>query len=128
WTGGNCFLDGGGSGVVTGGALTLRYANCGWFGSDVGTDLSAKTYLVLRVKGTTGGEQTHFNLGLRGPTKVFGDYRLDGNAHPAITTTYQDIKTPMAANGISRTSPGQLAMGFWYGGTSAITIDEIRFE
>ncbi|WP_345516432.1 DUF4832 domain-containing protein, partial [Phytohabitans houttuyneae] len=63
WTGGNCFLDGGGSGVVTGGALSLRYNNCGWFGSDVGVDLSGYTYLVVRVKGAAGGEQAHFNLG-----------------------------------------------------------------
>ncbi|WP_084964995.1 DUF4832 domain-containing protein [Thermoactinospora rubra] len=128
WTGGNCFLDGGGSGVVTGGALSLRYDNCGWFGSDVGVDLSAKTHLVIRVKGASGGEQAHFNLGLGGTTKVFGDYILDGGARPAITTAYRDIRIPMAANGISRNSPGQLAMGFWYGGASTITIDEIRFE
>ncbi|MET8993029.1 fibronectin type III domain-containing protein [Nonomuraea wenchangensis] len=128
WTGGNCFLDGGGSGVVTGGALSLRYDNCGWFGSDVGVDLGSKTHLVLRVKGAAGGEQTHFNLGLGGTTKVLADYVLDGGAHPAITTAYQTIRFPMAANGINRGSPGQLAMGFWYGGASTVTIDEIRFE
>ncbi|NUT44598.1 MAG: fibronectin type III domain-containing protein [Thermoactinospora sp.] len=128
WTGGNCFLDGGGSGVVSGGALSLRYNNCGWFGSDVGVDLSSKTHLVIRIKGASGGEQAHFNLGLGGATKVFGDFTLDGGGRPAITTAYQDIRIPMAANGISRNSPSQLAMGFWYGGASTITIDEIRFE
>jgi hypothetical protein len=128
WTGANCFLDGGGSGVVTGGALSLRYNNCGWFGSDVGVDLSAYTYLVVRVKGTAGGEQSHFNLGLGGSTKVFGDLTLDGGAHPVITTSYQDIRIPMTANGINRNSPSQLAMGFWYGGNSTITIDHISFQ
>ncbi|WP_144127560.1 fibronectin type III domain-containing protein [Catellatospora sichuanensis] len=128
WTGGNCFLDGGGSGVVTGGALSLRYNACGWFGSDVGVDLSAYTYLVVRIKGAAGGEQGHFNLGLGGSTKVFGDFTLDGGAHPVITTAYQDIKIPMAANGINRNSPSQLAMGFWYGGNSTITIDHITFQ
>jgi hypothetical protein len=44
-----------------------------------------------------------------------------------LTTSYQDIRIPMAANGINRASPGQLAMGFWYGGNSAITIDSISF-
>ncbi|MEV4136081.1 fibronectin type III domain-containing protein [Dactylosporangium sp. NPDC049742] len=127
WTGGNCFLDGGGSGVVTGGALSLRYDNCGWFGSDVGVDLSNRTYLVIRVKGAAGGEQTHFNLGLGGTTKVFADYTLDGGAHPALTTSYQDIRIPLVANGISRNSPSQLTMGFWYGGSSTITIDSISF-
>ncbi|NUT38042.1 MAG: DUF4832 domain-containing protein [Hamadaea sp.] len=128
WTGGNCFLDGGGSGVVSGGALSLRYNNCGWFGSDVGVDLSAYTYLVVRIKGAAGGEQNHFNLGLGGSTKLFGDFTLDGGAHPVITTAYQDIKIPMVANGINRNSPSQLAMGFWYGGTSTITIDHVTFQ
>jgi len=128
WTGGNCFLDGGGSGVVTGGALSLRYNNCGWFGSDVGVDLSNRTYLVVRIKGAAGGEQGHFNLGLGGATKVFGDFTLDGGARPVITTSYQDIKIPMAANGINRNSPSQLAMGFWYGGNSTISIDHISFQ
>ncbi|GAA2334046.1 DUF4832 domain-containing protein [Dactylosporangium salmoneum] len=127
WTGGNCFLNGGGNGVVSGGALALQYNNCGWFGSDVNQDVSAYKYLVVRVKGAAGGEQTQFNLSLGGVTKVFGDYTLDGGGHPAITTAYQDIKIPMTANGISRTSPAQLAMGFWYGGNSTITIDSFSF-
>jgi len=128
WTGGNCFLDGGGSGLVTGGALSLRYNNCGWFGSDVGVDLNAYTYLVVRIKGAAGGELGHFNLGLGGATKVFADFTLDGGAHPVITTGYQDIRIPMAANGINRNSPSQLAMGFWYGGISTITIDHLTFQ
>ncbi|GAA4249049.1 hypothetical protein GCM10022255_031430 [Dactylosporangium darangshiense] len=128
WTGGNCFGNGGGNGVVAGGALALQYNNCGWFGSDVNQDVSAYTYLVVRVKGASGGEQTQFNMGLGGTTKVFGDYVLDGGGHPAITTAYQDIRIPMAANGISRTSPAQLAMGFWYGGNSTITIDSFSFS
>lgn len=45
-----------------------------------------------------------------------------------ITTTYQDIRIPMAANGINRNSPSQLALGFWYGGSSTVTIDHISFE
>ncbi|MFG2042493.1 DUF4832 domain-containing protein [Dactylosporangium sp. NPDC048998] len=128
WTGANCFLDGGGSGVVADGALSLRYNNCGWFGSDVGVDLTARTYLVIRIKGAAGGEQTHFNLGLGGSTKLFADFTLDGGAHPVITTSYQDIRIPMAANGINRNSPSQLAMGFWFGGNSTVTIDHIFFE
>jgi hypothetical protein len=108
--------------------LALQYNNCGWFGSDVGTDLSAYTYLVVRIKGASGGEQRHFNLSLGGTTKVFGDYVLDGGAHPVITTAYQDIKIPLVANGMNRASPAQLAMGFWFGGSSTITIDSFSFS
>jgi hypothetical protein len=59
---------------------------------------------------------------------VFGDYVLDGGGHPVLTGAYQDIKVPMAANGITRASPGQLAMGFWYGGAGTISIDSISFS
>uniref|UniRef100_UPI00054FF4EE hypothetical protein n=1 Tax=Herbidospora cretacea TaxID=28444 RepID=UPI00054FF4EE len=83
-------------------------------------DLTSKTHLVIRVRGASGGEQNHFNLGLGGSTKLFADYTLDGGGHPVITTAYQDIRIPMAANGISRNSPSQLAMGFWYGGNSTV--------
>lgn len=127
WTGGNCFLNGSGNGVESGGTLSLQYNNCGWFGSDVNQDLSAYKYLDVRVKGASGGEQSHFDLSLGGTTKVFGDYVLDGGGHPAITTAYQDIKIPLTANGISRSAPGQLAMGFWYGGSSSVTIDSFSF-
>jgi chitodextrinase len=128
WTGGNCFLNGGGSGVEAGGALALQYNNCGWFGSDVNTDLSGYTYLVVRVKGAAGGEQAHFDVNLGGVTKVFGSFTLDGGGHPTITTAYQDIRIPLVANGINRAAPGQLAMGFWYGGAGSITIDSITFQ
>jgi chitodextrinase len=128
WTGGNCFLNGGGSGVEAAGALSLQYNNCGWFGSDVNTDLSAYTYLVVRIKGASGGEQSHFDINLGGVTKVFGAYTLDGGGHPTITTAYQDIKIPLAANGVNRAAPGQLAMGFWYGAAGTITIDSISFQ
>ncbi|WP_426512919.1 DUF4832 domain-containing protein [Dactylosporangium sp. McL0621] len=128
WTGGNCFLNGSGNGVVAGGSLALQYNNCGWFGSDVGQDVSGYTYLVLRIKGASGGEQAHFSLSVGGTTKVFGDFTLDGGGHPAITTAYQDIRLPMVANGINRASPSQLALGFWYGGNSTVTVDSISFQ
>ncbi|GIJ50406.1 hypothetical protein Val02_72920 [Virgisporangium aliadipatigenens] len=128
WTGGNGFTNGGGNGVVSGGALTLRYANGGWLGSDVPISVSSYTHLVIRVKGSVGGEQSHFSLGLGGTTKLFADYVLDGGGRPVLTTGYQEIRIPMAANGIDRAAPGQLAMGFWFGGNSAITIDSVSFR
>ncbi|WP_237105967.1 hypothetical protein [Nonomuraea sp. MG754425] len=78
--------------------------------------------------GAAGGEQAHFSLGLGSVSKVFGDSTFDGGGHPAITTSYQDIRIPLAANGIDRVSPGRLAMGFWYGGSGTITIDSLSFR
>ncbi|WP_043634215.1 hypothetical protein [Nonomuraea candida] len=92
------------SGAVSGGALSLRYADCGWFGSDVHTNLSAYTHLLIRIKGAAGGEQSHFHLALGGVTKVFGDFTLDGGGRPALTTAYRDIRIPLADNGIDRAS------------------------
>ena len=79
-------------------------------------------------QGAAGGEQNHFTLGLGGTTKLFADFTLDGGGRPVVTTSYQDIRIPMAANGINRNSPSQLTMGFWHGGTSTITIDHIAFQ
>jgi chitodextrinase len=128
WIGANSFLNGGGSGVESTGSLALQYNNAGWFGCDVDTDVSTHTYLVLRLAGAKGGEQNDFQLSIGGVTKVFKDFTLDGGAHPQITTGFTDIRIPLAANGISATSPGQLSMGFWYGGASTLSIAGISFQ
>lgn len=128
WTGGNCFLNGDGAAEVSGGGLVLSYDNCGWFGSDVAEDLTGYTYLVVRIRGAAGGEQDHFNLSLGGASKLFSGYVLDGGNHPVITTSYRDIRIPMADNGINRNVPPQLIMSFWHGGVGTVIIDSIHFE
>jgi hypothetical protein len=45
-----------------------------------------------------------------------------------ITTSYKAIRINLNSNGMSRTSPGQLQLTFWYGSSGKITIDEIRLE
>ncbi|GAA2703927.1 hypothetical protein GCM10010429_10350 [Micromonospora olivasterospora] len=50
-----------------------------------------------------------------------GDYRT-------ITTGYQDLRIPLAANRVNRTTPGELHLDFWHGGSSTVQIEEIRFE
>ncbi|AXI76805.1 DUF4832 domain-containing protein [Peterkaempfera bronchialis] len=127
WTGGNSFLNGSGSGAVAAGALALQYGNAGWFGSDIYTDVSAKQYLVLQLKGAHGGEEGDFQLSVGGASKVFKDYVLADGSHPKVTTSFTDIRIPLAANGISATAPGQLSMGFWYGGSSTLSLASIYF-
>ncbi|WNI21468.1 DUF4832 domain-containing protein [Streptomyces sp. ITFR-16] len=128
WTGANGFTNGGGSGAVSGGALTLAYDNNGWFGTDVYTSVSTLNHLVVRAKGLRGGEENDFELSAGGVTKRFKDLVLDGGAHPVLTTGYQDFRIPLTANGISRTEPAQLSLSFWHGGSSSLSIDSISFE
>ncbi|AXI76799.1 DUF4832 domain-containing protein [Peterkaempfera bronchialis] len=128
WTGGNSFLNGGGAGEVTGGALVLQYSNGGWFGSDIYTDVSDRHDLVLRLKGAHGGEEGDFQLSLGGVTKVFKDFVLADGSHPKVTGSFTDIRIPLAANGINASAPGQLSMGFWYGGSSTLSIDSLSFQ
>ncbi|MFJ6572163.1 DUF4832 domain-containing protein [Streptomyces sp. NPDC091292] len=128
WTGANGFTNGGGSGAVSAGALTLAYNNAGWFGSDVFTSVADRNYLVVRIKGQSGGEEKDFELSVGGVTKRFKDFTLDGGGHPVLTTGYTDIRIPLTANGISRSAPGQIAMSFWHGGNSSVSIDSLSFE
>ncbi len=130
WTGADAFDNGGGNGdgVVCADRLTLVYRNTGYFGSEVETDVSAYHYVVLRVRGVTGGEEHDMKLGLGGVDRLLADFRLDGGRQPVITTAYRDIRIPMAINGINTRNPGALRLSFWWGGTSTVVIDEIRFE
>ncbi|MEU8082375.1 hypothetical protein AB0B57_01885 [Micromonospora sp. NPDC049101] len=133
WTGAESFSNGGGAGVVTAGALTLRYANDGWFGSDVTTDLSRYSYLVIRIKGSAGGEQKDFHVRVGPRTTVFADLVLDGGQHPVVTTSYQDIRIPLKANGFNSVQPEEVSMGFWHGdndnddGHGTVLIDSLSF-
>jgi hypothetical protein len=112
----------------SGGNLTLTYRDDGWFGSGIYRSLTAYTYLVIRIRGASGGEQSHIRLTLGGVQRMFSDLTLADGTHPAISTSFSDIRIPMVANGISRTQPGDLQLDFWHGGSGTVSIDEIRFE
>lgn len=128
WTGANSFANGAGAGVVSGGALRLQYSGTGWFGSEVARDLSDRSVMVVRVRGLRGGEQNHIGLSIGGVSKRLAQYTTSSGARPVITTSSQDIRIPLLANGINRATPGQVALSFWHGGASTVWIDEIRFE
>lgn len=116
------------SAAIANGALTLTYDDDGWFGSYIGIDLSSYTYLVLRVRGSAGGEQSHVRVSLGGVRRMLSDLTLADGTRPVITTAYRDIRIPLAANGFPRAQPGELELDFWHGGAGTISIDEIRFE
>jgi hypothetical protein len=130
WTGADAFYNGGGNGdgLVSAGGLTLVYRNTGYLGSEVQTDVCAYRFLVLRVAGEKGGEERHVKLALGGVERLIAEFTLDGGMHAAISTSCRDIRIPMVANGMDTRGPGALRLSFWWGGTSTIVIDEIRFE
>lgn len=121
WTGANSFLNN--AGVIDTGALKLEYNNNGWIGSDVTQSITNYTKMIIRIKGNVGGEQSHFHIILGGVEKTLADF--SGNT---ITTSYKDIAIDLVANGVNRTTPGQLNMTFWHGSSGTVWIDEIRFE
>jgi hypothetical protein len=84
--------------------------------------------MVVRVRGLRGGEQNHIGLSIGGVTKRLAQYTTSSGARPVITTSSQDIRIPLVANGIDRAAPGQVALSFWHGGAGTVWIDEIRFE
>ncbi|WP_213453279.1 hypothetical protein [Rhizomonospora bruguierae] len=113
---------------VTGGALVLKYNDDGWFGSEVNRSVAEYTYLVLRIRGEHGGEEDDIGLTLGGVVSRLSKLALTGGGRPHITSSYQDLRIPLAANGINRAAPGEFQLDFWHGGTSTVYIDEIRFE
>lgn len=120
WAGANGFVNN--AGVIDNGALKLQYNNSGWFGSDINRDISQYRYLMIKIKGAAGGEETAFKMRIGNAYKFFSEF-----TSTPITTDYQYIKIDMVANGVNRTSPGQLNFEFWFGKSGTIMIDEIGF-
>jgi len=111
---------------VSGGALALTYDDDGWFGTYVNRNATEYTYLVLRIRGQHGGEEDDIRLTLGGAQRMLSDFTGADGGRLRITTSYRDLRIPLAANGISRTNLGELELDFWHGGASTVYIDEIR--
>ncbi len=112
--------------TVSGGALVLTYDDDGWFGTYDNRDATEYTYLVLRIRGQQGGEEDDIRLTLGGRQSMLSDLTVADGSRLRITTTYRDLRIPLAVNGIGKTNPGELELDFWHGGASTIYIDEIR--
>ncbi|WP_187434521.1 DUF4832 domain-containing protein [Paenibacillus methanolicus] len=121
WTGANGFVNN--AGVIESGALKLQYNNDGWLGTDINQNIGNYAKMVIRVKGANGGEQNHVQLTIGGVTRTLAAFSGD-----TVTTGYKNIAIDLAANGVDRSSPGQMTMTFWHGGSGTVWIDEIRFE
>ncbi|GAA2717341.1 hypothetical protein ACFY2R_27835 [Micromonospora olivasterospora] len=97
----------------------LRYEDNGWFGSYVDRSLTDYTHLVLRIRGERGGEESDIRLTLGGVRSGLTGLTLAGD-NRTITTGCQDLRIPLAANRVNRTTPGELHLDFWHGGSSTV--------
>jgi len=123
WCGAGSFANGGGD--VEDGALVLEYDNAGWFVEQLNQDVSAHSELVFVVSGASGGKGDHFVVSAGGVRSRFSDV-ADGS----IDTDPKPIAIDMESAGIDATSPGELRLNFWQGGSGsgALRIEEIRLE
>lgn len=121
WAGAGSFTNG--DGKVVNGALRLDYDGAGWYGEEIGRDITEYETLVLSISGAAGGEQQDFTVELGGTTQLFADI-ADG----PITTDFTELRVDLVAAGVDRSNPGQLNLNFWQGETGTVDIEEIRFE
>ncbi|UPM44413.1 cellulase family glycosylhydrolase [Halocatena salina] len=119
WTGSGGFehID------VVDGALRIEYDSSGWYGTQVSRDITAYPTLRLKVVGDDGGEHEDIQLD-------FGGVRTDLSRITAdsIGTTESIVSIDLEAAGVNLTSPGQLDLRFYGGGTGAIEIEELWLD
>ncbi|QLH77151.1 hypothetical protein HZS55_07510 [Halosimplex rubrum] len=120
WCGAGSFENG--SGEVVDGALVLEYDNGGWFQTQINRDVSDYDDLVLGISGANGGEESEVLFDMGGVRTVLADVTDD-----SIGTTASDVRVDLASAGVDRSSPS-LRLNFWQGGSSTLTIEEVRLE
>jgi|GEM_PF-996488 len=120
WCGAGSFENG--SGEETDGALVLEYDDGGWFQSQINRDVSDYDDLVLEVSGASGGEESEILLDMGGVRAMLADVTDD-----AVATSTSEVRVDMASVGVDRSSPS-VRLNFWQGGSSTLTIEEVRLE
>ncbi|WP_276252472.1 cellulase family glycosylhydrolase [Halomontanus rarus] len=121
WRGGGSFQNG--EGEIASGELVLEYDNAGWYASQVDEDVSEYDELVFSIRGDSGGEESDFTVSLGGANALASSV-ADGS----VSTSTGDLRIDLDALGANQSSPGQLNLNFWQGGSSMVYIEEIRFE
>ncbi|RRJ29502.1 endo-1,4-beta-xylanase [Halocatena pleomorpha] len=122
WCGGGSFQNG--SGSVSNGALVVEYDDGGWLQEQINQDVSDYSTLVLDVSGATGGEESEISLSMGGASGLLSDLTSD-----SIGTSTSSVAVDLEAAGVDRTASSlSIRLNFWQGGTSTLTIEEIRLE
>ncbi|GAB3684663.1 hypothetical protein GCM10028857_13960 [Salinarchaeum chitinilyticum] len=122
WCGAGSFQNG--DGEVVGGALELDYDNGGWFQEQINQDVSSYSTLVLAVSGANGGEGSEVLFDMGGVRTLLSNVTTD-----SVGTSTSEISIDLASAGVDRTASSlSLRLNFWQGGSSTLSIEEVRLE
>jgi hypothetical protein len=122
WCGAGSFANGGGE--ETGGALVLEYDNGGWFQEQINQSIEEYSTLVFEISGANGGEESEVLFDMGGVRTVLGDVTDD-----SVGTSTGAVRVDLESAGIDRSVGGlSVRLNFWQGGSSVLTIEEIRLE
>ncbi|MFC7194070.1 hypothetical protein ACFQL4_04410 [Halosimplex aquaticum] len=122
WCGAGSFENG--SGEVSDGALVLEYDNGGWLQEQINRDVSGRETLVLRVSGAEGGEESEVQFSMGGATALLSEVTSD-----SVRTSAGDVAVDLDAAGVDPSASGlSVRLNFWQGGSSTLSIHEIRLE
>ena len=122
WCGAGSFQND--DGEVVNGALELVYDNGGWFQEQVNQDVSDYSTLVLSVSGANGGEESEVLFDMGGVRTMLSNVTSD-----SIGTSTSEVSIDLVAAGVDRTASSlSVRLNFWQGGSSTLTIEEIRLE
>jgi hypothetical protein len=105
-------------------ALELAYDNGGWLQEQINRDVTEYSTLVLRTKGANGGEESEILFEMGGVSTLLSNVTSD-----SIGTGFSDVAIDLQAAGVNRSSSSlSLRLNFWQGGTSTLSIENIRLE
>jgi hypothetical protein len=122
WCGAGSFENGGGE--VEDGALVLEYDDGGWFQEQINQSIEEYSTLVFEVSGGSGGEESEVLFDMGGVRTLLGDVTDD-----SVGTSTGAVRVDLESTGIDRSVGGlSVRLNFWQGGSSVLTIEEIRLE
>jgi len=108
--------------TVTDGALRLAYDGGGWYGTNVGRDVSAYQRLELDVSGADGGEEEDVRLEVGGVEDGLSELTDD-----AIGTSVSTVAVDLESAGVDRTAVDDVWLTFGPEASGRIDLAEVRF-
>ncbi len=110
------------SAEVADGTLSLEYDEAGFYATRVHEDVSDYQYLVLSMRGTSGGEESGIQLEVGGTEGLLGYLTQE-----PIATGFSEVAVDLESMGVDRSAVGDVRLNFWKGESGAIEVDWIAF-